>query len=193
MSFFVLPQINIKINPERIKLKFDRTNKGINFKINKTLSKYLIKTKQQINENITWWDNTKKYTNPFEFIHTAVPGYKYSVSRVKPLSRSFFKLIEIYTIFKFKDYFKKKTIRSFHLAEGPGGFMEAMCFLRSNLLDIYTGMTLIHNNAQVPGWKKSQQFIKKNINVQIEYGADKTGDLYNAENFKHCIQKYGPL
>jgi len=41
------------------------------------------------------WDEMKKVTNPYEYIHTAVPGHKYPVSKFKPLSRSFYKMIEI--------------------------------------------------------------------------------------------------
>ncbi len=63
--------------------------------------------KEQISDNISQWDNIKKFTNPYEYIHTSVPGYKFSVSRLKPLSRSFFKMIEIYNIFKLGEMFKK--------------------------------------------------------------------------------------
>ena len=37
----------------------------------------------------------KKYVNPYEYIHTVVPGCKTSVCKIKPVSRSFFKMIEI--------------------------------------------------------------------------------------------------
>ena len=41
-------------------------------------------------------------------------------------------MIEIYNLFKFGDLYKKKSINTFHLAEGPGGFIEAFVFLRKN-------------------------------------------------------------
>ena len=189
MSYFLLPSIHYEIKPNNIKIKFDEK---IEVKINKTLATYLKQVKEQISSVniVTQWDNIKKYTNPYEYIHTPVPSYKFSVSRMKPLSRSFFKMIEIYNLFKFGDLYKKKTINTFHLAEGPGGFIEAFVFLRKNKLDTYRGMTLIDDNINVPGWKKAESFLRNHPNVKIETGADGTGNLYKTENLKYCMKKY---
>jgi len=187
MSYFLLPYIHTNIKADNIKLKFEE-NYDINIK--KSLVIYLKKTKEQIKQNISHWDNIKKYTNSYEYIHTPIPTYKFSVSRLKPLSRSFFKMIEMYNTFNIDELFKNKIINTFHLAEGPGGFIEAMVYLRKNTLDIYRGMTLINEDINVPGWKKSETFLKKNPNVKIECGADGTGDLYKTENLKYCIDKY---
>ena len=51
--------------------------------------------KEQIKLYSKQWDIMKKITNPYEFIHTTIPGQKVSVSKIKPISRAFFKLIEI--------------------------------------------------------------------------------------------------
>ena len=46
---------------------------------------------------------------------------------------------------------------TFHIAEGPGGFMEAMCELRGLPSDEYVGITLTDdNNYSIPGWKKAK-------------------------------------
>lgn len=82
-------------------------------------------------------------------------------------------------------------IKSFHLAEGPGGFIEAIQHLRENDADIYYGMTLINDsNDNVPGWKKSQHFLSRHPNVVIEKGADQTGNLFNVANLWHCYNAY---
>ena len=52
------------------------TNKII---INKTLHKYLNALKAQIDEREPAWDKFKKYTNPYEFIHTIVPNTRQSI------------------------------------------------------------------------------------------------------------------
>ena len=189
MSYFLLPTIHYKIKPNNIKIKFDEK---IEIKINKTLAEYLKRVKEQISSIniVTQWDNIKKYTNPYEYIHTPVPSYKFSVSRLKPLSRSFFKMIEIYNTFKLGDLYKIKAINTFHLAEGPGGFIEAFVSLRKNKLDTYHAMTLIDENVNVPGWKKSENFLRNNPNVIIETGYDKTGNLYKTENLQYCMNKY---
>ena len=77
-----------------------------------------------------------------------------------------------------------KPMRSFHLAEGPGGFIEALCNTRKNSRDVYIGMTILdeQNDNNIPGWKKSDTFLKKNENVYIECGADNTGNILSMEN-----------
>jgi len=130
-------------------------------------------------------------TNPYEYIHTVLPHGKNAVSKLKPLSRAFYKMVEICNTLEILPSCSVKPINSFHLAEGPGGFIEAMTYLRSNAEDNYYGMTLVDSsNTNVPGWKKSDAFIKKHYQVVIEKGTDGTGDLYNPMNYTHCLEKY---
>ena len=156
--------------------------------ISYSLNHYLSNIKQQIYEYNTYWDHYKKLTNPYEFIHTLVPDMKLSICKYKPLSRSFFKMIEIINTFSFLT--EKNTIKSFHLAEGPGGFIEAFNYKRNNKDDKYFGMTLISEDINIPSWKKSSHFINNNNNVIIEYGSTKTGDLFKKENFLYCLNNY---
>ena len=294
---------------------------------------HLCAAKQTIETcNSEEWDEMKKVTNPYEYIHTSVTGYKYPVSRFKPISRSFYKMIEIvkqcklfaslpsyrlppssstsnsnssdcgggdesnrrdyhppyhhcdynsynahhhprshsygngYNRYNYHDrtanrhithmhhkpyqqpngFYKHHPItvtkdqepddtgpgipvttsetisspglapeanvndnengndndndnentdtgiRSFHLAEGPGGFIEAICYLRANANDVYYGMTLIDDtpNSACPGWKKSRLFLERNPSVKLEYGKDGTGNLLSIDNYLHCCEKY---
>lgn len=188
MTFYVLPKVTLLLNPSNIKIKF--TQESPKHFTNITLSKYLCKVKANIDLYSEEWDQIKKYTNPYEYIHTNSPHSKHPVSKIKPLSRAFFKFIEIANVF---DIFKNKEepLKSFHLAEGPGGFIEAIQLMRLNKKDIYYGMTLVDdNNQNVPGWNKSRQFLEKHSNVFIEKGEDGLGDLYNCENFKMCYNKF---
>jgi len=84
-------------------------------------------------------------------------------------------------------------ISSFHLAEGPGGFIEAFAEIRNCKEDTYIGMTILDdkNDPNIPAWKKTEAFLKKNPNVYIESGADKTGNILVLENFEYCVEKYG--
>ena len=50
-------------------------------------------------------------------------------------------------------------IKSFHLAEGPGGFIEATAFIRNIPDDVYYGMTLMNKDGNIPGWKKAEKMI----------------------------------
>ena len=80
-----------------------------------------------------------------------------------------------------------EQLESFHLAEGPGGFIEAIQYMRNNNInnnnDTYYGMTLIDEaDCNVPSWKKSKSFLLKKNNIKLEYGADNTGNLFNKDN-----------
>ena len=99
-------------------------------------------------------------------------------------------MIELIHVF---DLIKQPTpIKSFHLAEGPGGFIEAVVRERKNESDYYIGMTLMDNNndPNIPSWKKSEAFLKQNKNVFIETGSTGTGDLLNIDNFDSVVKKY---
>ena len=187
MSFFLLPEIHNNININNIQLQYKEDNK---LDISLTLNKYLNNVKKQIDENPENWDYIKKYTNPYEFIHTLIPNTKLSVSKLKPISRSFYKMIEMSNLLHIFDDFTNEPINTFHLAEGPGGFIEATNYLRKNNLDKYYGMTLINDDPNVPGWKKTNSFLENNPNVIIEYGASNTGDLLDIDNLIYCHDKY---
>jgi 23S rRNA U2552 (ribose-2'-O)-methylase RlmE/FtsJ len=153
-----------------------------------SLYNYLIILKQVINVYPEYWDIIKKITNPYEYIHSCVPNYKLSLCKYKPLSRAFFKMIEIVDTFSFLT--EKTKIKSFHLAEGPGGFIEAFNYVRHNKEDLYYGMTLISDDMNIPSWKRASQLLHNNPNIIIESGASKTGDLFLKENLIYCYKKY---
>jgi 23S rRNA U2552 (ribose-2'-O)-methylase RlmE/FtsJ len=188
MSYFTLPKNNSFTNLiQSLHSYYDTNSNNI---INKSLYKYLINIKTQIDSLPNDWDKFKKYTNPYEYIHTIIPNTNQSVCNIKPLSRSFFKMIEICKLMHILELLPE-TCKSFHLAEGPGGFIEAFSYLRNNKNDTYYGMTLIDdNNSSIPGWKKSKQFLINNPNVIIEAGIDGTGNLMNTENLRNCYDKY---
>ena len=214
MSFFILPRINNNIFYLNSKLRiiFENENENEqhqqhkndkndddkekkdddNNMINKTLFSYLKKVKTQIDGCQNEWDKYKKYTNPHEYIHSIIPNTKQSVCSLKPLSRSFYKMIEISNMMNIvEDLSIHANCKTFHLAEGPGGFIEAIVKLRNNPNDIYYGMTLINEqDHNVPGWNKSKHFLEENKNVIIENGKNGKGDLMDAENFLDCFSKY---
>jgi 23S rRNA U2552 (ribose-2'-O)-methylase RlmE/FtsJ len=185
MTFFLLPEVHSTIN--NITLE---SNEIPEVYISPTLSRYLNKIKHQLDENYDTWDFYKKYTNPYEFIHTVIPNSKCSVSKLKPLSRSFYKMIEIANQVDLLAQYQSQNINTFHLAEGPGGFIEALAHLRNNEHDNYHGMTLIDHDIHVPGWKKSSTFLDNHKNVVIETGITGTGDLLEVDNLKQCHDKY---
>ena len=71
------------------------------------------------------WDKYKKYANEYELIH--IPNKKKtseSIALYNPLSRSYFKMVEMIYDFNLLET-EDESFKSAHLAEGPGGFIEA--------------------------------------------------------------------
>lgn len=196
MSYFTLPNMLLKINPENLKLEFitkSNYQKQNNVYINESVEKYLKQNKEKINEHYNEWDNYKKYTNQYEFIHSVIPYVNRSVANLKPISRAFYKLVELYKIHRILDNLPK-NINTFHLAEGPGGFIEATAYLRKNKLDNYYGISLIEeNNSSIPGWNKMENVLNTYKNIYIEEGVDKKGDLYNYKNLLYCTDHYNKM
>ena len=126
MSYYILPPININLEPKHFKLS---CTKEYNYKISPSVSNYSSMVKYLIEDHSDQWDFIKKYTNQYEFIHTTIPNKNTSICKIKPISRAFFKLIEIYNQFNLLPK-KTSSLKSFHLAEGPGGFIEATIVLK---------------------------------------------------------------
>lgn len=191
MSYYKIHKFNDEISEKDLLLNLSNIKDNMNMDeyvcINESLYSYLKKTKQQINNNKNW-DIYKKYTNPYEFIHTSYDKTNY-ISKIKPLSRAYYKMIEIIKYFNLFQNYNNKNIKSFHLAEGPGGFIEAFVDVRKNNLDEYYGMTLVDENSSIPSWKKSTTFLNKNKNVKIEIGPE-NGNLYSFNNLQYIIEKH---
>tara|TARA_B100001057_G_C22741660_1_gene908004 strand:- start:69 stop:1265 length:1197 start_codon:yes stop_codon:yes gene_type:complete len=184
----MLPQIEYDIRPSNLKLVCKEHIKCDTKII--SLKKYLNKIKGLIDKHISLWDNTKKYTNPYEFIHTNIPNTKNSICKIKPISRAFFKLIEIYNTHHLLPS-NETSIKTFHLAEGPGGFIEATTYLRNNTNDLYYGMTLLEEkNINIPGWNKVDFLLNKYPNIKLLKGVDQKGDLYNYKNLQYVINNH---
>lgn len=188
----ILPKLKPKINEEYLfsnKEEFDR----------------LVSLKSKISTltNTANWDRAKKLTNPYELVYT--PNRKLKIDSIadrNPLSRSYFKMWEILHHFSREEtypdnhniLYKSPRLKVAHLAEGPGGFMEAMLNFR-NQLDFHNdrlyGITLYPSNKEIPGWRKTHNLLKQNQNISIIYGKDKTGNIYNPDNILDFKQKVG--
>ena len=212
MLYYLLPGVG---SPLYTTMCFDVVSDSPTEMISNSLAHFLYDIKEKITSREKDWDIYKKYTNGYEYIHSIVQSKKKSVSKYKPLSRSYFKMVELVHDFHLlpefghidatsANVFSKKNnprgrngisapIRTFHLAEGPGGFIEAVVNLRKNPGDSYIGMTILDDNQNhtIPSWKKSEFFLYSNPNVSTESGIDGTGDILSLANFDGCVSKYG--
>jgi 23S rRNA U2552 (ribose-2'-O)-methylase RlmE/FtsJ len=188
MIHFLLPRLSNNLYTH---IQHSNSSEPPDITISNSLSHYLYDIKSRINEYESDWDVYKKYTNPYEYINTIVPQKRKCVTKLKPLSRSFFKMVEIISFFKL-GIDSVYPLNTFHLAEGPGGFIEAIATLRKRTDDKYTGMTILadHTDPNIPAWKKTTHFLREYPNVQIETGLDKTGNILSLDNYQHCYKKY---
>lgn len=178
------------INESSINIKLEYHDKEEVRLLNEEEYDKLICVKNKIDnlEDCKLWDKIKKVSNDFELIY--LPNKKLkssSVSKYEPLSRSYFKLWEI--IHDFNLINTGQPIKVAGLAEGPGGFIEAVINYRKKFKNICKqdsvyGITLRSCDKDIPGWSKATNFLKKNENVRVHYGKDNTGNIYNIENIK---------
>ena len=192
MNFYLQIDNNNKI-PDNIKINIINKNKNLIFK------KYYLTTsleKERIDqlENSENWDKMKKIGNPYELIYTTYNKKRKndSISSYVPISRSYFKMWEIFHNFNLFKYFVASDNFVFsHLAEGPGGFMEASYNYRCNILkrknidDVFYGITLKPTNDYIPDWNKIKKTFNNQNNIKIEYG-----NLYYINDVKHYISKF---
>ena len=184
---------NLKKNIDNIKIDVIKKNKNILFK---KYYKIVSEEKEKIDqlENGDNWDRMKKIGNPYELIYTTYNKRRKndSISQYIPISRSYFKMWEIFYNFDLFKYFNFNDNLIFsHLAEGPGGFMEATYNYKNfktnkiNDNDIFYAITLKPTNDYIPDWNKIKKiFVNKN-NIKIEYG-----NLYFINDIKNYISKF---
>jgi len=183
MTSYSISDIIYVIETNNIELNYE---KPLNY-INTTLREYSHSIKKEIDNQTNLWDKYKKFFNPYEFINTSFDSHTPPVCSYKPLSRSYFKMVEILHHYSF--HFPNEMV-SFHLAEGPGGFIEALSNYRKNEKDIYFGMTLMDNKEDVPKWKNNDIYLNLHKNIILEYGQDKTGNLYSKKNLQYIYSNY---
>ena len=180
-------------NLNNIDFKIIDRNKNLLFK---TYYKTVSSEKEKIDqlEKTENWDKMKKIGNPYELIYTTYNKRRKndSISSYIPISRSYFKMWEIYYNFDiFKKFDMNHNLIFGHLAEGPGGFMEASYNYRikkkktNYLNDKYYGITLKPVNDYIPDWNKIKKIFNNQENVNIQYG-----NLYYIKDVKNYIKNF---
>jgi len=144
------------------------------------------------------WEYYKKIVNPYELVYTQkkYANFPDSICILNPLSRSYFKMIELLSVADFFTDLPKQTMKlaSAHVCEGPGGFIQGFIDAcdRKRLTTTCHAITLKPRQANVPGWKRASQFLQKHRTVHIHYGSDGTGDLLQYQNQNDFIAACEP-
>ncbi len=143
-------------------------------------------------KNTENWDKMKKIGNPYELIYTTYNKKKKndSISMYIPISRSYFKMWEIYHNFDLFKYFKNSGTIFAHFAEGPGGFMESSYNYKKTVknnvdTDIFYCITLKPVNEYIPDFNKLKKIFGENNRIKVNYG-----NLYNINDVRGYIKNF---
>jgi 23S rRNA U2552 (ribose-2'-O)-methylase RlmE/FtsJ len=153
--------------------------------------KKITDTKDQLTifNNTDEWELRKRLANPYELIYSTDDTFP-SVAKVSALSRSYFKMVEMLNLIDF--WSSHSSIRSAHACEGPGGFIQCVVEkAKEKKIPIKSvhAITLKPTRSFIPGWRRSYHFLKRHPEIQLEYGADESGDILIQENQKHFCKK----
>lgn len=137
-------------------------------------------------QNENQWDDFKKITNPYEYVFLSWNRRSSrSVATRQPLSRSYFKMVEIWRRMRLGTELatlvaRDGGLKTAHTAEGPGGFIEA-CWEQGKALGWTVkqtdAITLRSDARNIPGWRKAVRFLAERPAIHIHEGADGTGDI----------------
>jgi len=145
-------------------------------------------------ESMDEWELRKKITNPYEAIFSGSDETVFpSLAKVHPLSRSYFKMIEMLGVCKFWESMNRtQPFVSAHICEGPGGFLQHVVehakVLKIPIQALYA-MTLKPTKSHIPGWRRSIGFLRKHPQIQLEYGADDTGNILLPNNQRSFTER----
>ena len=144
------------------------------------------------------WELVKKMVNPYEIVYTHEdPFFHPSIALTRPLSRSYFKMIEMLHVLQFFELIPKQLakVRTAHVAEGPGGFIQAvveLCERNKRILSSAVAMTLKPTDQRVPGWRRASSFLHHHQEVKLHFGTDGTGDVYLTANQDSFVAAVSP-
>ena len=178
--------MEFKIDFEKVDLNWDSLNIQ-NISCNKSLifKQYynnVSKSKNKIDnvKNKLYWDKIKRIINPYESIYI---NYYNSISKYKPLSRSFFKLLEINK--KYNLIENKNKINIGCLAEAPGGFIEGIIYKNKHNINNLYGISIYSSQRNIPSWNifKKKKFYKNNIHLI-------NGDIYEIDDILKYINNF---
>ena len=169
MNYYIIPKNNFNIM-----IKPDINTHSINPYISYSLIYYLNNIyvqllnidelqKHNTNDNESTISFINKIINPFEFIHTNIPGSCISVSKVKPESNIFFELMEIFQVCNITDMLSEKNqISVSHITSNNSSTIDLLNMFREDnndtIIDIEFDYDKIYDN-----------FIRNKIATKVDF------------------------
>lgn len=162
MNYYILPKnnFNIKIQIQKsLSQIIPCLSYSLIYHLNDVYSQLLKLEGSHTEINI---DYINKIVNPFEFIHTNVPGSLISVSKVKPDSNIFFELLEMFQICNINEILcKKQNINIAHLTHNFTSTHYLLNMIREDNDDVIISEPFLYKNI-------SDMFVKNNCNMTFD-------------------------
>ena len=138
MSYYILPKINTELILDPcLHLSMDK----ITPYISQSLVNYLTKASTSLN-NLLKFDTTYTFKflnqliNPYEYLFSNVPNSNLSICKVKPASKIYYDILEIYNTLKLTECLPEKNMRSLYHGSNGSCVLEYMQSFRENYEDI---------------------------------------------------------
>ena len=134
MNYYIIPKNKFNIDIQ-LEIKNETVKPYISYSIIFYLNdiyKQLFRIDDGVDDEITL-EQINKVVNPYEFIHSNVPGTQLSVSKVKPESSIFFELMELFQLFNVNEIINiKHTINIAHLTPNHSSTCYLLSILRED-------------------------------------------------------------
>jgi hypothetical protein len=160
MSYYILPKNNNNIyiepnigsNDINIYTSYSLYNF---YNESKNQLKYLIKT----DESVVLFKNLLKIINPYEYVFSNIPGFKYSISKLNTKSSLFYDLLEIFHTLNILDSFYNKNLKSLHISENYIDSNYSIDFFRENQKNEHVNFEYINEEIYNTINEKRYDFI----------------------------------
>jgi hypothetical protein len=137
MSYYILPKINTELILDPcVHLSMDK----ITPYISQSLVNYLTKATISLN-NLLTFDTTYTFKflnqliNPYEYLFSNVPNSNLSICKVKPSSKIYYDILEIYNTLKLSECLPEKNMISLYYGSNGSAVLEYMQSFRENYDD----------------------------------------------------------
>ena len=137
MSYYILPKINTELIIDPcVHLSMDK----ITPYISQSLVNYLAKATISLN-NLLTFDTTYTFKflnqliNPYEYLFSNVPNSNLSICKVKPASKTYYDILEIYNTLKLSECLPEKNMTSLYYGGNGSCVLEYMQSFRENYDD----------------------------------------------------------
>jgi hypothetical protein len=142
MSYYILPKIQNNITLD-LHLQKESVGPYISHSLiyyyNDTLGLIQKLCQTETDEIFSSLEELSKIVNPYEYIFSKVTGSKFSVSKIKPFSNTFYDFLEISQTLNMFDTYVDANISSLHFGKNRNSTIECMNIMREDNNDVNVG------------------------------------------------------